>query len=94
MNIGIRVTSRFLDELPQLLSKRVLNKAARELNTTEYLLRKRLRDGKEESDSQGCYSTSQLTRVIYGSLHTEQLRRTREQAVYLRLENSFRFCSR
>jgi hypothetical protein len=64
-----------------------ISKGAREFGLTIYLLTKQLKDGKEEPDSEGCYSTLQLTRAIYGSLHTEQLRRTREQADRYQLEN-------
>ena len=51
------------------------------------MCRKRLKDDGEEPDSEGCYSTLQLTRVIYGNLHSEQLRRIKEQADRFQLEN-------
>jgi hypothetical protein len=65
-----------------------LSKAARELDVTEYLLGKRLKDGGELPDSGGCYSTSQLIRAMFGSLHVERLRWTKEQADKVALENA------
>jgi hypothetical protein len=46
-----------------------VDKAAKEFGLTGYLCRKRLKDGKEEPDSEGCYTTAQLTRVIWKFAH-------------------------
>ena len=65
-----------------------LNKAARELDCTEYLLAKRLKDAGETADSGNCWSTSQLIKAMFGSLHFERLRRTRAEADGRELQNA------
>jgi hypothetical protein len=65
-----------------------LNKGARELDTTEYLLAKRLKDCGETADQDGCWSTSQLIKGMFGSVRAEQLRRIRAEADGRELKNS------
>ena len=55
-------------------------KAAREHGVTPYLMLKRLKDGGEAPDREGCYATSQIIKVLYGSLHTEGLRKVATEA--------------
>jgi hypothetical protein len=63
-------------------------KAAREFGTTNYLMRKRLADGREAPDGGGCYATSQIINVLYGSLHAERLRKTAAEEDAVEMSNA------
>jgi hypothetical protein len=63
-------------------------KAAREHGVTPYLMLKRLKDGGEAPDREGCYATSQIIKVLYGSLHTEGLRKVATEADGVELANA------
>jgi hypothetical protein len=64
------------------------DKAAREFEVTEYLIRKRLKDGAEHPGPDGCYGTGQLHKVMFGSLHAERLRKTAAEADGVEMANS------
>ena len=65
-----------------------VDKAAREFGVTEYLMRKRLKDGAEHPGPDGCYTTGQLHKVMFGSLHLERLRKTAAEADAVEMTNA------
>jgi hypothetical protein len=65
-----------------------VDKAAREFEVTEYLMRKRLKDQGEHPGPDGCYGTAQLHKVMFGSLHAERLRKTSAEADAAEMANS------
>jgi hypothetical protein len=64
-----------------------LTRAAREFGTPKTTLGAKLKAGGENPDSSGLFSTTQLVRVIYGSIFAERSRLIREQADRIALEN-------
>jgi hypothetical protein len=65
-----------------------IDKASREFGRTEYSIRKLLKDAQERPDAENCFTTGQLTKVLYGSLHEQRLKKIAEEVVRLEFENA------
>lgn len=64
-----------------------LRKAAIEFDVAESVLVRHLTASHEFPAADGCYSTTQLVKALYGSIHIERLRKTREEADEVELKN-------
>jgi phage terminase Nu1 subunit (DNA packaging protein) len=75
--------------LPQkALLRWSLYKAAVEFDVAQSVLVRHLTSSHQFPGDDGCYSTTQLAQALYGSLHIERLRKTREEADEVELKNA------
>ena len=57
-----------------------LSRGAREFSISPAALGSKLNDAQQHTGEDGCFGTSQIVQALYGSLHQERLRRTKEEA--------------
>lgn len=75
--------------IPQKVALRwSLYKAAVEFDVAQSVLVRHLTASHEFPAADGCYSTTQIVKALYGSLHIERLRKLREEADKVELENA------
>ena len=76
------------DETTESLIKWSVSRACIEFGSTYQTLVKRLNERAEQADSGGRYTTRQICSALYGDIQEERLRKTKEEADQLGLENA------
>ena len=76
------------DENTERLIKWSITRACAEFGTTYQTLVKRLNERAEQADVNDKYTTRQICSALYGDIQEERLRKTKEEADQLGLENA------
>jgi hypothetical protein len=74
--------------LPPQSLKWSVERASREFKLAQNTLRKYLHQSDAEPDADGCYSTEQLCKAIFGDLRAERLRKERELTKKYAMQNA------
>jgi hypothetical protein len=73
--------------VPAAVLRWSIDRAASEFKLAANTLRKILNQGGAEADAGGCFSTEQITRCVFGDLHSEKLRKELQLVRKYEIEN-------